>query len=311
MSGSKPPARYSGPLAEPKLLFSDFALRSVTEGAARERFQLLVTDLVRLEHPTADTVRGPGGRDWGIDTYVGSFDGAICVWQSKFFLNGIGDTQRGEIRASFDQVIQKAKENDITLDAWCLCVPFEMSPEERKWFDGWAGRQERKHGIVITAWTGTELRSRLMRADASDVTAHYFGGAIEHGRVEGLAMSDDLSTFDDALFVRQLSEAGQVETDAARGLFFAADALFRDLAARGDENAIEAMNEMHLEVHRIGSRISTGPSRQRMRKGGWLASSIRSWTMLRPCRIHTASGCVRHTVAASPTASSRTHMPDG
>jgi hypothetical protein len=53
---------------------------------------------------------------------------------------------------------------------------------------------------------------------------------------------------DNALFVRQLEEAGHVETDAARGLFFAAEALARDLAAREDGAGIAALEELHLEV---------------------------------------------------------------
>jgi hypothetical protein len=57
--------------------------------------------------------------------------------------------------------------------------------------------------------------------------------------------------FESALFVRQLKEAGHVENDAARGLFFAAEALVRDINARDDDAGIAALDELHLEIHSI------------------------------------------------------------
>lgn len=238
-------------LPEPKILFQQLLTLAGTEGGARERFQLLVTDLVKLEHPTADEVAGPGGRDWGIDTFVGSLADTVGVWQSKFFLEWEGEVQRKQVRESFKQIVEKAAENNVKLDAWTLCIPCTLSPDERKWFDTWAAKQRREHGIAIRLWGGIDLRHKLMRADASDVSHAYFEAGTGPPSVERLHVTEDLAAFDDALFVRQLLEAGHVETDAARGLFFAADALFRDIASRGDEAAIQAMTELHLEVHNI------------------------------------------------------------
>jgi hypothetical protein len=212
---------------------------------------LLVTDLVKLEHPTADEVAAAGGQDWGIDTFVGSFDDTVTVWQSKFFLEWSGETQRKQLRESFKQIVGKAAENKIKLDAWTLCIPCTLSPDERKWFDTWAAKQRREHSITVRIWGGMDLRHKLMRADAADVLRSYFETGTGEPTVEELQVTEDLGEFDDALFVRQLLEAGHVETDAARGLFFAADALFRDIAARGDDAALQGMKELHLEVHNI------------------------------------------------------------
>lgn len=245
-------------LPEPKILFQQLQTLAGTEGGARERFQMLVTDLVKLEHPTADEVEGPGGQDWGIDTFVGSLDDAITVWQSKFFMAWTGDVQRKQVRDSFKQVLTRASENGITLNVWILAMPINLAPEERKWFDTWSVKQRRDHGVTILLWGGTELRHKLLRADAADVRREYFETIKATTGVEGVATSDDLSEFDDALFVRQLHEAGLVETDAARGLFFAADALFRDIAARGDSEALDAIKELHLEVHNIWEQCFNG-----------------------------------------------------
>lgn len=237
------------PLPDPNLLFQLFQIEALTEGAARARFQQLITDLVRVQHEITDTVANPNGSDWGIDALVGRFDETMTVWQAKFFLDGVGPSQQRQIRDSFTQVCEQAKAHGFTVDAWILAVPCVMTPEERRWFDGWAGRQAKRTGILIKLWGGTELRHQLMRADAAHVRREYF--ATVPGMdddPEPVSTTDDLAAFDDALFVRQLHEAGMIETDAARGLFFAADALIRDLEARGDKGSRDAVDELHLEI---------------------------------------------------------------
>ncbi|GCE75414.1 hypothetical protein [Cellulomonas biazotea] len=237
------------------LLFQNFRLRCLTDGGAREMFQQFITDLVRLEFTFADTVAGPGGRDWGIDTFVGDLDGAVAVWQSKFFMNGVGSSQQSEIRGSFAQILKKAEEHKIRLDAWTLCLPLDMTPEERHWFDGWKGRQSRAHGVAIDLWSGSVIRGKLLRPDAQDIQRSYFPATADGTlSFEPLAEAPDISRFDDALFVRQLREAGKVETDAARGLFFAADALVRDITARENVDASSAIAELHLQVHELWER---------------------------------------------------------
>jgi len=247
------------PLAEPALLFGRFEEDCGTVGAARETFQMLVTDLVKVQHPTASTVAGPGGRDWGIDTYVGNLNESLVVWQSKFTLHWEGETQRGAVRSSFNHIVREAAERGFSLKAWTLCIPCDLSPAEQKWFDTWAGTMWRKHKVRPMLWNGTELRHQLTREDAQHIRAEYFSHTIRIPARSGsgepplqpLATRADHSDFDDALFVRQLEEAGQSETDAARGLFFATEALFRDWTAKGDEQAIAALEEVHLEVHRV------------------------------------------------------------
>lgn len=202
-------------LAEPALLFGRFAQDCGTAAAARETFQMLVTDLVKVQHPTASTVAGPGGRDWGIDTYVGNLNGSLVVWQSKFSLPWEGETQRGAVRSSFNQIIKEAAERAFSLKAWTLCIPCDLPPAEQKWFDTWAGTMWHKHKVRPVLWNGTELRHQLTREDAQHIRAEYFSHTIRIPAPAGstepplqpLATRDNHSEFDDALFVRQLEEA--------------------------------------------------------------------------------------------------------
>ncbi|MFD4671999.1 hypothetical protein ACFWNN_19870 [Lentzea sp. NPDC058450] len=234
----------------PEVLFALFQVEAGSLAGARVAFQSLVTDLVGVRHPAANEVAGPGGGDWGIDTYVGRLDDSVVVWQSKFFPTWVGKDQQQQVRDSFKQLMGKAKDEGFHVDAWTLCVPCILPPDEQQWFDRWAAREGRKHTIKITMWNVIELRRQLMQPDAEHVYRNYFtSGRLQPA--QQVRMLTDASCLGDALFVRQLEEAGKVETDAARGLFFAAEALARDLAAAGNEVGVSALNELHLDLHSL------------------------------------------------------------
>jgi hypothetical protein len=254
---------------EASVLFGRFLFAAQSEGGARTMFQSLITDLVMLRHPGGSEVAGPGGGDWGIDTYVGKLDDTIVVWQSKFFMAWNGEDQRKQVRNSFKQLMEKSQSEGFVVDAWTLCVPCVLSPGEQQWFDRWAAKAKRDHGVEVTLWNGVRLRRFLMQADAVDVYKAYFTGEETQLPVEPLRTLQDVSSLSDALFVRQLEEAGHVETDAARGLFFAAEALARDLAAAGNADGVAALEELHLEVQllweeQFNARVSGADSVGRM-----------------------------------------------
>lgn len=254
---------------EASVLFDRFLFAARSVGGARVMFQSLITDLVMLRHPGASEVAGPGGGDWGIDTYVGMLDDTVVVWQSKFFTSWNGEDQRKQVRDSFKQLMEKAQSENFVVDAWTLCVPCVLAPGEQQWFDRWAAKARREHGVAVTMWNGVKLRRLLMQADAVDVYKAYFTGEETQVPVQPLRTLQDVSTLNDALFVRQLEEAGHIETDAARGLFFAAEALARDLAAAGNADGIAALEELHLEVQSLweeqfNTRVSGADSAGRM-----------------------------------------------
>lgn len=238
-------------LAEPELLFARFQQAALTAGGARAEFEIFVLDLVKAQMPDAGTVRGKGGRDWGIDVLVGTFSsGNLAIWQCKFVLSWDDDSPRGQIRSSFNSAVKHAKQNGYKIASWTLVVPCGLAPDERKWFESWAGRQRATHKVKIDLWDGFDLRHQLLREDVAHVRREYFSETVPPaGRpVEDVAETADLAQYDDALFVRQLEVAGETETDAARGLFYATDALVRDFEAKRDHAALEALKELHLDA---------------------------------------------------------------
>jgi len=75
--------------------------------------------------------------DWGLDVIVGEIDEVISVWQAKFFIDGVGDTQKAQIRESLAQVMKKAEEEGFAVDVWTLCIPIDLDPDALKWWTGW------------------------------------------------------------------------------------------------------------------------------------------------------------------------------
>jgi hypothetical protein len=245
-------------LAQPNVLFQRFLSDAGSHEAARVHFQTMITDLVAVEHPTADEVEGPGGTDWGIDTYVGSLSGTTAVWQSKFFLDwrakepGKSQVQQNQVRTSFNELMEQAAKHGIKLDSWTLCIPCVLPPEEVRWFEGFAKRNSKKHGVTITMLNAVRLRRMLQRPEAEALRNLYFS-AQPAKFAEPVEPLHDPSAYDAALFVRQLQEAGQSETDAARGFFFAAEALARDIADRAQPDLTRALQELDLELHGVWS----------------------------------------------------------
>ena len=53
-------------------------------------------------------------------------------------------------------------------------MPCLLPPAEQKWFDGWAARQGRDHGVKITLWNGIELRGSAHAPGRVHVRGQYF-----------------------------------------------------------------------------------------------------------------------------------------
>lgn len=231
-------------------MFARFAYDAGGTEEGRYRFQRLVQDLVAANRPSVSEVASATGSDWGIDTYVGRLNEEVVVWQSKFFQSWDGEPQRGQVRASLNELVKKAAEEGFSVSQWTLCVACILPPGEQKWFDGWAARQSSKQGFPIAMWHGGELRRQLQLADNERLREFYFPTSQpEVLSIPEVAGLDDGSVYVDALFVKQLEAAGHLETDAAKGFYFAAEALARDVLARNVQEEVAALREVELEAH--------------------------------------------------------------
>ena len=116
--------------------------------ARGETFERRIAKLVGLRYQGVKIVayrRGTGGSDMS----SGDIDDVISVWQAKFFIDGVEEAQKAQIRESLSQVMDKAAEEGFTVNVWTLCIPIDLDPDALKWWTGWKKRQETAHGIRI------------------------------------------------------------------------------------------------------------------------------------------------------------------
>jgi hypothetical protein len=225
---------------------------------ARARFERMVGACVRLQHPTVRNLR-PAPGDWGIDAFIGELDGRISVWQAKFFINEIGDTQQRQIRDSLAQLASKAAEENFTVEFWTLCIPILMSAEETKWFDGWRKRRQREHpGLTIPEpWDRDKLSSLLFSPEGAGARAEFLGLEEKPALHEVLDPPADLN-FEEMLFIKQLRAAGMAELTAPKREFFNAELLAREVQEKAVPEELNELVAERVDVHSIWSVAFNG-----------------------------------------------------
>lgn len=242
-------------MTEPSMI--DFRVHAIAAGSdegGRVLFQRMLSALIAVEYKTATDIR-PDPGDWGIDVMVGSLSESIMIWQSKYFYDKIGDSQKKQIRESFDSAMKHAAANGYRVDAWTLCVACELSAPEKKWWDNKVKEWSKLYpDVQFDLWDVPRLRRKLMSPDASAVWEEFYGpskdAAVLRRTVEAapqplpLAPRAETPQYDEALFVKQMEVAGITELDAQRYAFFNADLLVRDVAARAVPAQVAAVDEL-------------------------------------------------------------------
>ena len=96
----------------------------------REDFEKLCFLLAKERHPNANVrhVEGASG-DLGVDTFAGELDDGSTIWQSKAFANGVGKSQKEQIRKSMRQAVDEFKPR-----RWILCLSIDMDIHAHGWF---------------------------------------------------------------------------------------------------------------------------------------------------------------------------------
>lgn len=217
--------------AVPVISFEQLIGDGGKEGA-REKFERLVAQLVRLQFRTVKRVEANPG-DWGLDVLVGEIDGVISIWQAKFFIDGFDKPQQAQVRDSFGQLVAQAEQRGFAVDVWTLCIPVDLDAKNLSWWTTWSKKKEREAGIRIQLWDRTELEGLLLTPDATHLRSAFFPTSPARAdAIAPLAVVDVPSDvdFDDMLFIKQLVAAKIREHDSAKQQFFNAELLSREVA---------------------------------------------------------------------------------
>lgn len=233
--------------------FRTHLLRAGGDEGGRIDFQRMISALVGATHPTATDVR-PDPGDWGIDVFVGKLIDRISIWQSKYFYTSIGNSQKAQIRDSFNSAMKHAAKYGYGVEAWTLCVACELSGPERRWWDNKVKNWQKLHpNLSIDLWDAPRLRRLLLAPEVHDVVKEFYPGNAAPTSAPSPAAAFPISTeatpdYAAALFVRQLRVAGLRELDSHRAAYFNADLLVRDVEARAVPAELSAVREIDLGV---------------------------------------------------------------
>jgi hypothetical protein len=126
---------------------------------ARKIFEGICTELFQAKFDKAHGVEVSQG-DGGIDIFIGDFNSEIEIYQCKFFVSKIGDSQKNQIRQSFKKV---AESKEFTFKKWYLCVAKNLNKNEHKWWAEWKNKMENEYSKEIILYDESKLISELKR----------------------------------------------------------------------------------------------------------------------------------------------------
>lgn len=133
------------------------SLHSNIEGARAAFEKACETTFRKLyRNKNVQIVKSKGG-DGGIDIFIGNLNEKITVIQCKFFLSELGESQKAQIRKSFNTII---KSQELIVDNWILCLPTELILKEHQWWSNWTSKEIKKHLLptgYFTLINGNEL----------------------------------------------------------------------------------------------------------------------------------------------------------
>lgn len=134
----------------------DFKARHGGVEGARAAFENACESLLRRMHPNLAvnaTRANPG--DEGIDIYVGNLgQEPITVYQCKFHIEQIGNSQKHQIRDSF---LTARASKKFAMEKWVLCIPKVLDIDESLWWERFRSQMQLESGISIDLLNGNQL----------------------------------------------------------------------------------------------------------------------------------------------------------
>lgn len=147
--------------------WNDFKAMNGNIAGAREAFEIACETLFRKLNSSkhVSQVKVNMG-DGGIDIFIGEFGvEPIEVIQCKFFLDSFDESQKSQIRDSFDTALNSDK---YELKSWILCIPRVIDINENSWWFKWKHKKIKllsKDASFIKLINGNELID-LFKANA-------------------------------------------------------------------------------------------------------------------------------------------------
>lgn len=172
VAGKRSGVGVAVPAGAPRIDFRAHQVRAGTEGA-RHEFEQMIALLVQRTVGEARQIVASGG-DWGIDVMVGDLGEKITIWQAKYFIDGFGSGQFGQVRSSFGRAREGAAKGKYEIERWVLCVPCDLTHKMLGAWQRWSKEQTAQTGIPIDLWDATALTSLLLDRRMDDLRRSFY-----------------------------------------------------------------------------------------------------------------------------------------
>ncbi|MFQ7605133.1 MAG: ABC-three component system protein [Enterococcus avium] len=229
------------------------------EAGAREIFEKICVNLFQcLYGPKSKTVK-PSQGDGGLDVLVGDLPKTEKVYQCKFFLKKIGDSQKQQIRESFKTVTEK-----YDVSEWYLCLPTILTEKELLWWSKWKNDRESETGIKIELCDGSYLINNLKKHDLyteifdDDIRTQLdlilAELIIQRQKImeEILYGIDDIGNLDeeynDFIFVKMLESANITEINDRKIEFFNAEISRQESISKDEVAGLRVYNNLKSKI---------------------------------------------------------------
>ena len=240
-----------------------YLVAKYTLPGAREKFEKICVEVFQEEFgPSAKEVVVSQGDD-GIDVLVGDLDNRPSIYQCKFFIDGIGDSQKQQIRESFRKVITKHP----NISSWYLCVPIGLNINELLWWSRWKSKMKAEHKIKIELCDGAFLLKEFKKCSSYKST---FDDDIRND-LEQIKMSIEASNkrvyeeilygedeieeisemYNDTIFVSMLKSAQIAEVDDFKVDFYNAEIARHESLSKDDINGKKQYDNLRQKIHSI------------------------------------------------------------
>ncbi|WP_304509170.1 ABC-three component system protein [Anaerotignum sp.] len=226
---------------------------------ARDIFEKICIQLFQKKFENAYAVQASPGDD-GIDVLVGDLDKHMIVYQCKYFIDGIGATQKSQIKESYKTVTEKYK-----VAEWYLCVPILFTVENHKWWSNWKTEKQQDDNLKVELMDGSRLLMILQECDMYDrVFDEDLRLALkeiknylkeENARIYNEIIYDinDFSdiSYKDCIFVKMLESANIFDIDDYKNDFFNAEIAKQKILSKGQTKEEIAYNQLQKKLRSV------------------------------------------------------------
>ncbi len=231
------------------------------DAGARDVFEKICSTLLqRMYGSEAHPIKAYPG-DEGIDILIGDFSSPIEVYQCKYFIDGINDTQKTQIRDSFNTALNS---KEYQMKTWTLCIPSTMTTKEFSWWSNWKNKNSKLSGVTIKLFDGSFLLTNLKKHDLFD---EVFDEDIRQllneisesfltrknkliNEIIQLPDSTD-NLYEDLLFIKKLEMANIDDIELCKNEFFNAEYVEQVIKSKGNDDQISAFEKTRQKIESL------------------------------------------------------------